>query len=121
MSTVDQLSLDLQDMLAEHELEDLADLGAAGIPDAAIEHGEVFTRRWVVDLILDLLGYTPDRDLAALRAVEPACGSGAFLGSMVGRVSASCREHGRGLDEAAEAIRAFDLLQRNVEISRNLV
>ena len=47
--------------------------------EATGEHGEVFTRRWVVDLILDLAGYTPDRDLAANAALEPACGSGAFL------------------------------------------
>ncbi len=38
------------------------------------EFGEVFTRRWVVDLILDLVGYTDDRDLASLKALEPACG-----------------------------------------------
>ena len=27
-------------------------------------HGQVITRRWIVDLILDLAGYTADRDLA---------------------------------------------------------
>ena len=26
------------------------------------EYGEVFTRRWVVDLMLDLIGYTPEAD-----------------------------------------------------------
>jgi adenine-specific DNA-methyltransferase len=45
----------------------------------AVETGEVFTKRWIVDLILDLAGYTSDRDLATLTAVEPACGAGAFL------------------------------------------
>ncbi len=38
---------------------------AAYLVDEAGEHGEVFTRPWVVGLILDLVGYTPDRDLAA--------------------------------------------------------
>ena len=42
--------------------------------DATEEHGEVFTRRWVVDLILDLVGYTADRDLGGLVAVEPRAG-----------------------------------------------
>ena len=93
----------------------------AAIPVEAVEHGEVFTRRWVVDLILDLAGYDPDRDLAALVAVEPACGAGAFLGPMVGRLSASCRRRGRELSDAADAVRAFDLLPRNVEASRRLV
>ena len=42
------------------------------------EHGAVFTRRWVVELILDLAGYTPDKDLGGMVAVEPSCGAGAF-------------------------------------------
>ncbi len=50
------------------------------IPDRAVEHGEVFTRHWVVELILGLVGYTPDRDLARVKLVEPACGTGVFLG-----------------------------------------
>jgi adenine-specific DNA-methyltransferase len=85
------------------------------------EHGEVFTREWVVDLILDLVGYTPDRDLAKLVAVEPACGTGAFLGPMVRRLSVSCRQHGRRLAEAKDAIRAYDLLARNIAQAKSLV
>lgn len=93
----------------------------AKIPTEAVEHGEVFTRRWVVDLILDLAGYTSTLDLASLVAVEPACGAGSFLDAMAARVSASCRRHGRDLREAATAVRAFDLLPHNVEASRRLV
>lgn len=47
--------------------------------EQAVEHGEVFTRRWVVELILDLVGHTVDRDLGALVAVEPACRSRSFV------------------------------------------
>ena len=43
------------------------------------EPGEVFTRRWVVETILDLVGYTSDQDLATMRLVEPSIGSGAFF------------------------------------------
>lgn len=93
----------------------------ATIPTESIEYGEVFTRRWVVDLILDLAGYTADRDLAALVAVEPACGGGAFLASMAVRVSSSCRKHDRSLLDARHALRAFDLLAPNVAASRKLV
>jgi adenine-specific DNA-methyltransferase len=85
-----------------------------------VEHGEVFTQEWVVELILDLVGYTQDRDLATLVAVEPACGTGAFLGPMVRRLSASCRRHGRSLVAARGAIRAYDLLARNVRAAREL-
>lgn len=87
----------------------------------AVEHGEVFTRAWVVELILDLLGYTAEKDLADLRMVEPACGGGAFLAVIASRVSASCRRHGRPVTDAVTAVRAFDLLDRNVERSRSLV
>lgn len=55
-----------------------------------------------------------------MAAVEPACGTGAFLGPMVSRLSASCRRYGRSLSQASGAIRAQDLLSRNVEASRRL-
>jgi adenine-specific DNA-methyltransferase len=89
------------------------------VPDFAVDvhgqHGEVFTREWVVELILDLVGYTADQDLASFAAVEPSCGTGAFLGPMVRRLSTSCREHGRQLEDAMLALRAYDLLVGNIE------
>jgi len=96
------------------------DLVDAASPPAG-ENGEVFTRRWVVELILDLAGYTADRDLASMVAVEPSCGSGAFLGPMVERLIQSCETHGRSIEDASEAMRAFDLLEVNAEITRNAV
>ncbi|MFE3788907.1 Eco57I restriction-modification methylase domain-containing protein [Streptomyces goshikiensis] len=87
----------------------------------AVEHGEVFTRAWVVELILDLLGYTADKDLSDVKLVEPACGGGAFLAVVASRISASCKAHQRPITDAVEAVRAFDLLGRNVEQSRALV
>lgn len=92
-----------------------------GIADEAVEHGEVFTRRWVVEMILDLVGYTADRDLAGHRLVEPACGAGAFLGVIAQRLSQSCRSYGRPITDAMDAVRAFDLLPRNVQASRKTV
>ncbi len=85
------------------------------VHDRGPEHGEVFTRRWVVDLILDLVGYTPDRDLAELVAVEPSCGAGAFLGPMVERLVESCARHCRAVTDAAHAVLAFDLVAGNAE------
>jgi adenine-specific DNA-methyltransferase len=99
-------------------------IGHLPLPESlqeAVQHGEVFTRRWVVGTILDLVGYTADRDLAELRIVEPACGAGAFLGPISERLSASCRAHGRSLLEAVHAIEAFDLLDRNIQLSRELL
>ncbi|MCF1595783.1 Eco57I restriction-modification methylase domain-containing protein [Streptomyces muensis] len=91
------------------------------LPAEAVEHGEVFTRRWVVDLILDLLGYTADKDLCDAKLVEPACGTGAFLAAVTSRISASCRTHNRPLEDALAAVRALDLLDRNVAQSRVVV
>ncbi|NUP21933.1 MAG: N-6 DNA methylase [Streptomyces sp.] len=95
--------------------------GLPGLAAEVVEHGEVFTRRWVVDLILDLLGYTADKDLCAVKIVEPACGSGAFLAAVAARISASCRTHDRPIGDALAAVRALDLLERNVERSRAVV
>lgn len=102
----------------------LFDLDSLLLPESlqeAIDHGEVFTRRWVVEMILDLIGYTSERDLADLRIVEPACGTGAFLGPIAERLSASCRAHRRPLLDAIHAIEAFDLLDRNVQLTEGLV
>ncbi|MGQ0625806.1 MAG: Eco57I restriction-modification methylase domain-containing protein [Sporichthyaceae bacterium] len=83
-------------------------------------HGEVFTRQWVVQTLLDLTGYTAERDLAALRLLEPSCGSGAFLGPAVERLVASARAYGRDLRELTGAIRAYDLQGEHVESARTL-
>lgn len=105
---------------ASLSLRDAMDIGSAPvlIPERSREHGEVFTRRWVVDLILDLVGYTVDRDLTQMKAIEPACGAGAFLVPMIERLADSARLHGRGLDEAHCAISATDLLPGNAALSR---
>ncbi|MER6310781.1 N-6 DNA methylase [Streptomyces sp. NPDC001657] len=89
------------------------------IPAEAVENGEVYTRRWVVDMILDLVGYTSDLDLAEKTIIDPACGTGAFLLGVAERLSTVCRKQGRNLPE--RGIRAFDLLSRNVQSSRNAV
>ena len=85
---------------------------------APLEHGEVFTRRWVVDLILDLAGYTAGRDLGSLVAVEPACGAGAFLVPMAERLVTSAALHGRRVADLGAAMRARDLLPTNVVTAR---
>jgi hypothetical protein len=89
--------------------------------DESDEHGEVFTRRWVVELILDLAGYTVERDLGGLVAVEPSCGAGAFLVPMVERLIDSCQQHDRPLTDIRTALRAFDLLPANAELAQKAV
>lgn len=71
--------------------------------------------------MLDLVGYTADSDLAALRLVEPACGTGAFLIPVVERLVASLP--GGNLDDVRldDAIRAGDVREDNVRHCREAV
>ena len=90
-------------------------------PDPGADHGEVFTRRWVVEFILDLAGYTDDRDLGAFRLVEPSCGTGAFLLPILDRLIASAQHHGRELSSLGDVVQAFDLLDGNAALARKTV
>jgi len=89
--------------------------------DPGADYGEVFTRRWIVDLILDLVGYSADRDLGAMRIVEPSCGTGAFLLPIIDRLIASAGEHKRDLASLTDSLRAFDLLEANAERTRKAI
>ena len=73
------------------------------------EAGVVYTKPWVVELVLDLAGYMPDRRLAELVALEPSAGDGAFLSAMVRRLVESCERHGIPLTESGRAIQAFEI------------
>lgn len=86
----------------------------------SVEYGEVFTRRWVVESILDLVGYTLDRDLTKSTLVEPSVGSGAFLVPVVERLVASACERGVRFEDLADAVRGYDLQSRHVESCRAL-
>ncbi len=81
-------------------------------------HGAVFTKAWVVDLMLDLCGYRAEHDLSKIRLLEPSCGDGAFLQRIVKRLSDSLQAHGLTLNDARNAIRAYDLQGRNVQAAR---
>src|SRR5690606_18765339 len=83
--------------------------------------GVVYTKPWMVALILDLAGYTADRDLARMVAVEPSAGDGAFLAEMVRRLVTSCRRHNTPLAETDEAIRAYEISADAVQRAAELV
>jgi RNA:NAD 2'-phosphotransferase (TPT1/KptA family) len=73
------------------------------------EAGVVYTKPWMMDIVLDLTGYTPDKRLAELVAVEPSSGDGVFLKAMVRRLVESCKRHALPLKTAREAIRAHEI------------
>ena len=62
--------------------------------------GVLYTRPWMVELVLDL---------AERVALEPSTGDGAFLSAMVRRLVESCEIHGLPLSVASGALQAFEI------------
>lgn len=73
--------------------------------------GAVFTRREVVDFILDLAGYTCSAALLERRALEPSFGDGDFLLPLVERLVASWKRYGNGdaKSDLSNCVRAVEL------------
>lgn len=89
---------------------------------ATAEHAErkgvVYTKDWVVRLILDLAGYTADRNLVDSLAVEPAAGEGAFLIQMARRLIQSCRRQNRPFEDCGSSLIAFELDEASSRAAR---
>ena len=82
--------------------------GASGID----ERGAIFTRREVVDFILDLAGYTSDLPLHKLTLLEPSFGDGDFLFLAIDRLLEAWQAGGeteRPVDSLGGCIRAVEL------------
>lgn len=82
--------------------------------NAGVEvRGAVFTRREVVEFILDLVGYTADQPLHERRLLEPAVGHGDFLLPAVDRLLAAYQRAapvgGDLVRDLAGCIRAVEL------------
>ena len=74
--------------------------------------GAVFTRREVVDFILDLSGYTADQPLHEKRVLEPSFGAGDFLLPIIERLLSAwqaARPKTTAFEELNDAIRAVEL------------
>jgi hypothetical protein len=79
--------------------------------------GVVYTKAWVVELVLNLVGYTEEANLVDAFAVEPAAGEGAFLALMAQRLVASCRRQNRPLTDCRDSIVAFELDEKSAAAS----
>lgn len=73
-------------------------------------HCDVFTSPAVVRFMLDKAGYTSDRNLSAVRVLEPSCGDGEFLVEIANRLQESARR----FDFDAETV--FNINVRAYEI-----
>ena len=82
------------------------------------ERGAIFTRREVVDFILDLVGYTTDKPLCELRLLEPSFGSGDFLLPAIERLLMAWKATGKAqgpLETLGHCIRAVELHHRSFD------
>jgi len=72
-------------------------------PAIAVNHGDVPTRRWVAEQILDLVGYTEEAELLEICLLEPSCGRGAFLLPAVERLLSARQRDGRDFAAVVDA------------------
>lgn len=87
----------------------------------AISHGTVYTKRWVIDLMLDQAGVVPEADLASWTMIEPASGDGAFVSALAERLVASCQAHGHDISSCSHTIIAFELSPEAARRSRRVI
>jgi hypothetical protein len=85
------------------------------------KNGVVYTKPWVVRLILDLAGYTEEADLVNCLAIEPAAGDGAFLVPMAKRLITSCRRQDLPISNVAQSLLAYELDETSATITRSAV
>lgn len=83
--------------------------------------GVVFTKPWVVELLLDLAGYAVQSNLVDALAIEPAAGEGAFLVPMALRLVASCLRQSRPLSDCESSVIAYELNEASAETARQAV
>jgi hypothetical protein len=80
--------------------------------------GVIFTRKWVVEFMLDCCGYVPSKDLARTLIIEPSCGQGAFLLPIVKRLLSSAKSFDRDFAELMDSVCAFELNSKSLERCR---
>ena len=88
------------------------------------ERGAIFTRREVVDFILDLVGYTSTEALHNFSLLEPSFGGGDFLLPAIDRLLCAWRratEPGKAAPSLDNCIRAVELHRTTYERTRAAV
>lgn len=114
MKTLDTATLPLPFPVMEPVIRPAVRDAVARMAEGSMEErGAVFTRREVVNFILDLTGYTTDKLLHTLRVLEPCFGAGDFLLPVVKRLLDVYRQPGKRSKEdfahLTAALRAVEL------------
>ncbi|WP_092465362.1 Eco57I restriction-modification methylase domain-containing protein [Donghicola eburneus] len=75
------------------------------------ERGAIYTKREVVDFILDLVGYEADKPLTSYRILEPSFGDGDFIHPIIDRLLTAAQREAGGLtvERLKPTLRAVEL------------
>lgn len=88
------------------------------------DRGAIFTRRPVVDFMLDLIGYVADQPLYERTLLEPSFGAGDFLVPAIERLlrsRADALAAGKAVGSIAECIRGVELHEVSFDATRRRV
>jgi len=85
------------------------------------DRGAIFTRREVVDFILDLVDYVPSNNLQTARFLEPSFGHGDFLIPAIERIMVSLKRQGMELtiELLKDCIRAVEIHAASLDKTKN--
>lgn len=87
------------------------------------ERGAIFTKKEVVELILDLVGYTENAALHRMKLLEPSFGAGDFLAPAVERLLNAAEHHSKPLnfETLKNAIRGVEVHRKSFEDTKSLI
>ncbi len=84
-------------------------------------HGVVLTKASVVEKMLDLVDYVPEKDLRKLRVIEPSAGEGVFTLAIIKRLYKSAIDFGFDFQHALENLEFYDIDKASMEILKTRV
>lgn len=83
--------------------------------------GVVFTQPWVVESILDLVGYTVSESILESCIVDPAVGHGAFILPIVKRLIESAQRYSFPISDLRDAVFGVDIQPKSVAHTREII
>jgi hypothetical protein len=93
-----------------------------GLRRAGGQHGDVFTSPEVVSFMLDLVGYTSDKDLRNTSILEPSCGEGEFVVEIIQRLSYSSQKFGFDFETSfLNNVFAYDIDEKKIANCKNRI
>lgn len=96
--------------------------GRYGLRRSGGQHGDVFTSPKVVSYMLDIVGYSADKDLSQTSILEPSCGEGEFVVEIVRRLLESSRRFGFDFSTALQSnVFAYDIDEAKIAACRSRV